>query len=208
MATLMAGAMTMPAAAEDLRAAVEDMEHACWREGIEPDGPLGVWVTTMRRGLQAFATLVETQSDRVEGTVGGARKLVEAEIGRLRLTNEVAIRAMNEATVTFNRSKIDAEKMSLKTINDLTPKLLQEIREGVIIRERRHNRGVEWRRAIMAITAALSLVIGGYAWRSFQSGGDTGAAIMRCMKAPLVANDGKRYCPFTTLFPELAEPKK
>ena len=149
-------------ASEDLRAAAEDMEQAALREGIAPDGPLGVWVSTMRRGLIAFANVIEHQSERVEGTIGGARKLVEAEIVRLRLSNEGAIQAMNEATVTFNRSKIDAEKMSLKTIDDLTPKLLQEIREGVVIRERRHNRGVEWRRAIMAITAGLSLVIGGY----------------------------------------------
>lgn len=193
---------------EDLRAAAEDMEQASLREGIAPDGPLGVWVSAMRRGLVAFANVIEHQSDRVEGTVGGARKLVEAEIVRLRLSNEGAIQAMNEATVTFNRSKIDAEKMSLKTISDLTPKLLQEIREGVIIRERRHNRGVEWRRAIMAVTVGLSLVIGGYAWRSFQSEGDTGAAIMRCMKEPLVAADGRRYCPFTTLFPEVKTPAR
>lgn len=208
MAAVMAKLVPISVAFEDLRAAAEDMEQASLREGIAPEGPLGIWVSTMRRGLVAFANIIEHQSHRVEGTVGDARKLVEAEIVRLRLSNEGAIQAMNEATVTFNRSKIDAEKMSLKTISDLTPKLLQEIREGVIIRERRHNRGVEWRRAIMAIAAGLSLVIGGYTWRSFQSEGDAGAAIMRCMKEPLVAADGRKYCPFTTLFPEVKTPAK
>jgi len=199
---------TAAVAFEDLRAAAEDMEQAALREGIAPHGPLGVWVSTMRQMIVAYANVSERQTARVENTVGGARKLVDAEIARMQLSVEMSIRTMNEATVAFNRSKLDVEKVALKTISDLTPKLLQEIREGVIIRERRHNRGVEWRRAIMAITAALSLVIGGYAWRSFQSEGDAGAAIMRCMKAPLVANDGKRYCPFTTLFPEVAELKK
>ncbi len=188
-------------AIEDLRGSVEDMEQAAWREGIDPGGPLGVWVTTMRQGLMAFANVVERQSVRVEGVVTDTRGLVDAEIAQLRLASEGAVRAMNEANATFNRAKIETEKLALKTIDDLTPKLLQEIREGVIIRERRYNRGVEWRRAILAGTAVLSLVIGGYAWRSLQGNGDAGAALIRCEQHPMQAATGEKYCAFSTLFP-------
>ena len=60
-------------AAEELRAAAEDMEEAAWREGVRPSGPLGVWVQAARRTLVSLADIVERQSDAVTSSVANAR---------------------------------------------------------------------------------------------------------------------------------------
>lgn len=189
-------------AAEDLRAAAEDMELAAWREGIDPTGPLGVWVTALRQSLVTLADISEKQSQGVAATIRATRSLVDAEISQLRAANEGAVRAMNEAGAALSRAKIETEKLTLKTIADLAPKILEEIRDAVVIRERRHNRIVEVRRACLVGATVLALFLGGYSWRAWQDGNDASAALVRCLKQPLQAPNGERYCAVSTLFPQ------
>ena len=196
------GGLTPAAVAtEDLRASAEDMEQAAWREGIEPSGPLGIFVTAVRRTLISLADISEKQSRGVAATISGAQKLIDSEVAKLRLANEVATRAMNEAMAARNRAEVEAEKLTLKTISGLAPKILEEIRDAVVIRERRYNRKVEWRRASLVAVAVLGLVLGGYCWKAWQDG-DASEALVRCLKQPFQAPNGDRYCSFSTLFPK------
>jgi hypothetical protein len=189
-------------AAEELRASAEDMEQAAWRTGLTPDEPLGIWVISLRRILTDLADLSEVEARGVSAVVEGTRKLVDAEISQLRAANEGAVRAMNEANAARSRAKIEAEKLTLKTIADLAPKILEEIRDAVVIRERRYNRTIEVRRACLVGAAVLGLFLGGYSWRARQDGNDASAALVRCLKQPLQAPDGERYCAFSALFPQ------
>lgn len=189
-------------AAEELRASAEDMEQAAWREGIDPSGPLGVWVTALRRSLVNLADISEKQSQGVAAAIAATRQLVDAEIKQLREANKQAVHAMNEANAALSRAKIDAEKLTLKTIQDLGPQILKEIRDAVVIRERRYNRKVEWRRASVVAVTVLSLFLGGYSWRAWQDGGNASDALVRCLKEPFAAPNGDRYCSFSTLFPK------
>lgn len=188
-------------AAEDLRASAEDMEQAAWREGIDPSGPLGIWVTALRHALVHLADTSEKQSQGVAATITGAQRVIDSEVAKLRLANEVATRAMNEATAARSRAEVEAEKLTLKTISGLAPKILEEIRDAVVIRERRYNRKIEWRRASLAAIAVLGLFLGGYSWKAWQDG-DASEALVRCLKQPLQAPSGDRYCSFSTLFPK------
>lgn len=189
-------------AAEDLRASAEDMEHAAWREGIDPAGPLGIWVSALRRSLVNLADISEKQSQGVAATIAATQKLVDSEIQQLREANKRAMHAMNEATAALSRAKVEAETVTLKTIQDLAPKILKEIRDAVVIRERRYNRKVEWRRASLVAVAVLGLFLGGYSWRAWQDGDSAGDALVRCLKQPFAAPNGDRYCSFSTLFPK------
>ena len=188
-------------AAEDLRASAEDMEQAAWREGIDPSVPLGIWVTALRHALVHLADTSEKQSQGVAATITGAQRVIDSEVAKLRLANEVATRAMNEATAARSRAEVEAEKLTLKTISGLAPKILEEIRDAVVIRERRYNRKVEWRRASLVAIAVLGLLLGGYSWRAWQDG-DASEALVRCLKQPFQAPNGDQYCSFSTLLPK------
>ena len=200
----MGSARLTPAAvaAEDLRASAEDMEQAAWREGIDPSGPLGIWVTALRRALVHLADVSEKQSQGVDATIAGAQKLIDSEITKLRLANAAAARAISEAQAAVSRANTEAEKLTLQTIKGLIPRIVEEIRDAVVIRERRYNRGVEWRRACIVGLAVLGLSLGGYSWRAWQDGNDASAALVRCMKQPLQTPNGERYCAFSELFPK------
>ena len=189
-------------AAEELRASAEDMEQAAWRTGLTPDEPLGIWVISLRRTLTNLANLSEGEAQGVSAVVDGTRKLVDAEVAQLREANKQAVQAMNEATAARSRAALDAEKLALKTINDLAPKILEKIRDAVVIRERRYNRKVEWRRVSLVAAAVLGLFLGGYSWRAWQDGNNASDALVRCLKQPLQASNGDRFCSFATLFPK------
>ena len=201
--TLGAAGLTLATvAAEDLRASAEDMEHAAWREGIDPTGPLGIWVSALRRALVDLADISEKQSQGVAAAIVATKDLVDAEIQQLREANKRAVQAMNEAKTALSRAKVEAETVTLKTIQDLAPKILKEIRDAVVIRERRYNRKVEWRRASLIGVAVLGLGLGGYSWRAWQDGGSASDALARCLQQPFQAPNGDRYCSFSTLFPK------
>lgn len=189
-------------AAEELRASAEDMEQAAWRTGLTPEEPLGIWVISLRRTLTNLANLSEGEAQGVSAVVEGTRKLVDAEIQQLREANKQAVHAMNEAKAALSRAEVDAKKLTLKTIQDLGPQILAEIRDAVVIRERSYNRKVEWRRASLVAVAVLGLVLGGYSWRAWQDGSSASDALVRCLKQPFAAPNGDRYCSFSTLFPK------
>ena len=127
---------------------------------------------------------------------------MEAEIQQLREANKQAVHAMNEANAALRRAKVEAETVTLKTIQDLGPQILKGIREAVVIRERRYNRKVEWRRASLVAVAVLGLFLGGYSWRAWQDGGNGSDALVRCLQHPFQTPNGDRYCSFATLFPK------
>ena len=186
-------------AAEELRASAEDMEQAAWRTGLTPDEPLGIWVISLRRTLTNLANLSEGQEQGVSAVIDGSRKLVDAEVAQLRAANEASVRAMNEANAALSRAKVDAEKLTLKTLGDLSPKILEHIRDAVVIRERRYNRKVEWRRATLVGMAVLGLVVGGYSWRGWQDS-DANSALSRCLEHQFQTPNGDKFCPISSLF--------
>lgn len=188
-------------AAEELRASAEDMEQAAWRTGLTPDEPLGIWVISLRRTLTNLANLAEGEAQGVSAVIEGTRKLVDAEITQLRTANEGAVRAMNEANAALSRAKVEAEKLTLKTLGDLAPKILEHIRDAVVIRERRYNRKVEWRRATLVGMSVLGLMVGGYSWREWQDH-DANAALGRCLEHQFQTPNGDKFCPVSSLHPK------
>ncbi|WP_424140117.1 hypothetical protein [Roseomonas chloroacetimidivorans] len=173
-------------AADDLRAAAEDMEQAAWRMGLAPHEPLGIWVASMRRTVTGLADLTERQAEAVAATVEGTRKVLDAEVAQLRAASEAAAHQMHEAKAVLTRAQVEAEKLTLKTLQDLTPKILEEIRDAVVIREKRYNKSMEWRRYGLVGLTAVCLLLGGYAGRAWQDWSAT-TALAHCVENPLAA---------------------
>jgi len=181
-------------AAEELRAAAEDMEEAAWREGIRPSGPLGVWVQAARCTLVMLADIVIRQGEAVTGTVADARALAEAEVAKLREARLAAEAELKKATTALRTLEIQKVTLTSEMVQVIAPGLREELRQAVVIKERRHNRHVEWGRAVAAGAVAVGLLIGGYVLGTWDDSG-VNAAVEQCELHPLQdIKTGARYC--------------
>lgn len=185
-------------AAEELRAAAEDMEEAAWREGVRPSGPLGVWVQAARRTLVSLADIVERQSDAVTSSVANAKALAEAEVAKLREARLAAEAELKKATTALRTLEIRKETLTGEMVKVIAPGLREELKRAVVIKERRRDRNVEWARAAAVGAVVLGLVAGGYGWRAWDDSAMT-AAVEQCELHPLVDAKGVRYCPLDAM---------
>ena len=174
------------AAAEELRAAAEDMEEAAWRQGIQPGEPLGIWTITMRRTLVLLG-------DAVTGTVADARALAEAEVARLREARLAAEAELKKASTALRTLEIQKVTLTSEMVQVIAPGLREELKQAVVIKERRRNRHVEWGRALATGALVLGLVGGGYVLGTWDDSTMV-AAVAQCELHPLLDAKGVRYC--------------
>ncbi|UZO94694.1 hypothetical protein [Roseomonas mucosa] len=188
-------------AAEELRALAEDLEQAAWRMDINPEDPLGIWSIAMRRTVVGIANLVERQERGVESVIERSWVLVDKEVTALRVMGDTAALQIGEAQAALAKAKVDAEKLTLQTLHDLTPKIVGQIRDAVVIREKRYNRTMRWRQYALISAATVGLMVGGYSLRAWQDLDDT-SALARCAAATTKASDGSEYCALKSLLPQ------
>ncbi|GAV34206.1 hypothetical protein ROTAS13_01869 [Roseomonas sp. TAS13] len=187
-------------AAEELRSLAEDLEQAAWRMDINPEDPLGIWSIAMRHTVIGMANLVERQERGVESIIKRSQALVDKEVTALRAMGDTAALQIGEAQAALAKAKVDAEKLTLQTLHDLTPKIVEQIRDAVVIREKRYNRSMRWRHYALISAATVCLMVGGYSVRAWQDLGAT-SAMARCVSAGFKAADGEEYCAMRTLLP-------
>ena len=203
-----AGLTPLAVAVEELRAAAEDMEEAAWREGIDPAGPLGVFVRAMRKALLVVADLAAGQAVGVGTTVRDARALTQGELEKLRTANQMSANVLEQARVALAGSEVQRERVIGRFVETVAPQVVEAIREAVVIRERRYNQRVHWGRAAGIAALAAGVLLGGYIWGS-QGSGDAVAAgavaldrIRQCQAAPVKdGRTGEAYCPLKGLLP-------
>jgi len=78
------------AASTALRAAAIGVREAALEEGIDLNGPLGVWVRSQERVLTAQAQMAEEHDKNVIGLVKDTKVTVENQVETLRVTLRVA----------------------------------------------------------------------------------------------------------------------
>ena len=100
------------------------------------------------------------------------------------------------------------ERVSGVFVEAVVPQIVERIGEAVVLRERRHNRRVQWGRAAGIAGVALAILAGGYVWGSQGSGGATAAGavaldrIRQCQAAPVKdGRTGEAYCQLRDLLP-------
>lgn len=194
------------ATAEHLRSAATEMEEAALREGIDTNGPLGVFVRAMHRTILVMADVAERQASGVVSTVRDARLMVEAEATKARKASDLAFLAVEAARTAHASFEVQKEEVFGTLVKAMVPQMVKAVGGAVVIRERRYNWTVHWGRAAGIATVAGSILLGGYVWGSWHpdnaalSGAVALDRIRQCEAAP-VRDDRthESYCPLKAL---------
>jgi hypothetical protein len=189
-------------AAEDLRHAAEEMEQAAWREGIDPDGPLGVFVRSEKRVLLKLADTVVHFEKTMSVKLDGTQKLGETELATLRAANELAGATIRQARAAQTNLELQRDTLVARMVENIGPQLAGGVKDWLVLREREYNRKVARRRAAITGAVVVALIAGGYGVRAWQDT-DATAALLRCVSTKIVSpTNGEAFCSLTTLLPE------
>ena len=153
----------------NLRACLEQLQEALRIEGIEPNGPLGVWSRALGSALNGMAVLV--QADLVEAKAEAVERAMLAEVARVKT-------AVEEARVLTSRLKVEIEDNKERR-RDENLALAKELGEGIkdtlktslLIRERRWNRRQNWSAAALAASVLIGCFVAGVGWSDYSRPG-------------------------------------
>jgi len=178
----------MSGGAADLRDTIAELREAAWREGIEPEGPLGVFIRALETILSKLAALNDA-----------ATKLVEAEVEKLRSKGTLVDGQVRRAEAAIRHLEISTAELETKTVASLAGSVAEKLKTVLVIRERRHNRNVLWGTALLAMTLAAGLFGGGFGCRAYLDRQAVGG-LDRCLRAAVPDQTGHDwYCPLAIL---------
>ena len=187
-----------------------EMEEAAWREGIDPTGPLGIFVKAMQRALTVMAEASDRQASGVVRAIENARAMTEAEVAKAQLTNQLAATALDKAKTAHAGFEVQRERLITKLVDTIVPQMVAAVGEAVVIRERQHNQKVQWRRAFSIAALGGGLLLGGFVWGSWTPSVSTvegviaAERIKRCQAAPIKdTRTSETYCPMSVLMAPL-----
>lgn len=198
----------------DFLARLDEVKQAAREWGVSPEHPEGVFISAMLATQAGFgelalaagedmqavmADIVERDGEAVAGVVASGMVLAEAEVAKLREARLAAEAALKQAQTSLRTLEIQKVTLTSEMVKVIAPGLRDELRQAVVIKERRRNRNVEWGRAAAAGTVVLGLVTGGYVLGTWDDRAMT-AAVEQCELHPLQdTKTGQRYCPLEAL---------
>jgi hypothetical protein len=181
------------AASTALRAAAIGVREAALEEGIDLNGPLGVWVRSQERVLTAQAQMAEEHDKNVIGLVKDTKVTVENQVETLRVTLRVAEEHNKRTQMASQHMQIQQETLVSRTVSDLTEQVSAKLSGALVLRQRRYDRTHFWGSIGLVTSLALALFFGGFALHAYEWRNETGA-LQRCMKTALRNTAGVWYC--------------
>jgi len=189
----------MNSSVRQLREAVQRLLHEGRAEGIEPGGPLGVWLEAQAEALDGLAAILEGQEERFEALLTDIRAASETELAKLATAlaaAQVAVRQGDQAIKQARNAQITAtvqqEAVTQRMIDETLPMFAERLKKALIIREIRWNRERAWKRYALAGLTVLGIFGSGYALASWTGDGRL-AAFERCLAQPILSG-GHIYC--------------
>jgi hypothetical protein len=162
------GKVDAGAEVKNLQARAAQLQETLHIEGIDPNGPLGVWSRALRSALNGLAVLVEVQADRIEDKAEGVERAMLAEVARVKA-------AVEEARALTNRLKLEIEdnqerrkEENLALAKELGEGIKDTLKTALLIRERRWNRRQNWSTAMLAASVLVGCFIAGAGWNGYQ----------------------------------------
>lgn len=153
------------------------------REGIEPDGPLGLWLVAQAGALESLATVLQGQADRVDVVLGELDRAGKVELEKAALALEHARKVLSQGEVALNQARaaqyhlhLSQETLVTRLVNETLPLFAQHMQGALVIRERRWNRDEGRRRMALAGLVALGVFLSGFALRTWVDWRDLGLA--------------------------------
>ncbi len=179
----------MSAASTALTAAAIGVREAALEEGIDLNGPLGVWVRSQERVLSAQAQMAEEQDRNVKDT----KVTMETQVETLRVTLQVAQEHNKRTQIASQHMQIQQETLVSRTVSDLTEQVSAKLSGALVLRQRRYDRVHFWGSIGLVTSLAMTLFFGGFALHAYEWRNETGA-MQRCMKTALRNSAGVWYC--------------
>jgi len=181
------------AASTALRSAAIAMREAALEEGIDLNGPLGVFVRSQEHILTIQAQMAEEQEKNVIGLVKDTKVTVENQVETLRVTLQVAQEHNKRTQMASQHMQIQQETLVSRTVSDLTEQVSAKLSGALVLRQRRYDRVHFWGSIGLVTSLALALFFGGFGLHAYEWRNDIGAS-QRCMKTALRNSAGTWYC--------------
>jgi len=169
------------------------MREAALEEGIDLNGPLGVFVRSQERILTIQAQMAEDQDKNVLSLVKDTKVTVENQVETLRVTLKVAEEHNKRTQMASQHMQIQQETLVSRTVSDLTEQVSAKLSGALVLRQRRYDRTHFWGSIGLVTSLALALFFGGFALHAYEWRNETGA-LQRCMKTALRNSAGTWYC--------------
>ncbi len=183
----------MSTASNALRAATIGAREAATEEGIDLNGPLGVWVRSQERVLTAQAEMAEQQDKNIIDLVKDTKVTVETQVETLRVTLKVAEEHNKRTQIASQHMQLQQETLVSRTVSDLTEQVSAKLSGALVLRQRRYDRTHFWGSIGLVTSLALGLFFGGFALHAYEWRNETGA-LQRCMKTAVRNSNGVWFC--------------
>jgi hypothetical protein len=149
-------------AAGQLKVALAQIEKAARMAGIEPDDPLGIWIDSLRAGLQLFADLSVESEARVFTALGGLKEAALEDTRRMKAAVAECDAATRKLQATYGTMETRVNNLIAQTIASMAGQVADQMRDQMVIVERRHNRVVLWKRAGFLAVIVVAIFGGGF----------------------------------------------
>jgi hypothetical protein len=157
-----------------LRESVARLVADARREGIEPDGPLGLWLAAQAGALQSLAFVLEGQAERIEAVLGDIDRAAKAELQKAAAALEQGQKALSQGQVVLAQARaaqyhlhLSEQTLVSRLVDETLPLFARHMKEALVIRERRWNQDKGRQRMALAGFVAILVFLSGFAVRTW-----------------------------------------
>lgn len=183
-----------PEALAELRAALDRLDRAARAAGIEDEDALAAWIATLKAALECSATITLEGEARIRGFLAALEIVTREDRLRMKQATERCTVETLKLERMFGTMEIRSHNLVTQTIHSMADRVAEQMRDRMVIVERRHNRIALWRRAgVLTATVAAIFLVGFVA--AEYSDRDATSLMDRCMAHPFVnAQTGGLVC--------------
>jgi hypothetical protein len=156
---------------------VAEIESALERVGIREDDP----IRPVFAGLIDLFERVRREAVEVKGT----RQAAEAGIALMKKATERCTAETLKLERMFGTMEVRSHNLVTQTITSMADRVAEQMRDRMVIVERRHNRIALWRRAGVLAATVVGIFLVGFAAAEY-SDHDATDLMDRCMAHPFV----------------------
>ena len=136
--------------------------------GVRPDHPEGAFVSAMIGTQVGFVDVALGFAEGLAAAVADARAMAQESAEQQRKATAATQDALGLARQAAHVLEVEKVRVTTEMVAKVAPQLVEGVRHALVIKERRFNRNLEWKRAALTGAAIFALVIGGYTWRTVQ----------------------------------------
>ena len=178
----------------ELRAALDKMDRAARAAGVEDEDALAAWIATLKVALECSASVTLEGEARIRGFVAALESATREDRLRMKQATERCTVETLKLERMFGTMEVRSHNLVTQTIHSMADRVAEQMRDRMVIVERRHNRVALWRRAGVLTAAVTAIFLVGFVAAEY-SDRDATSLMDRCMAHPFVnAQTGGLVC--------------